>query len=470
MSRAEMPRVYELCDLIADKVNPSSYFQDFDRSVASAAEKKRVWLAREREFQRLDDAAWQFLKDEALLYLSARDSKGRGWEQLISVLNQARGYNYLVDRGCSDVRFVKRAKEQNRKTPDLEAELDGARIVCEVKTLNASQVEIERRQSGGVGLGADVLSMSFFKKLNRTVQEAERQMLAYAGTAAEHTVFFIVNFDDWLGEYKADYFRQIDDHIGSFHPTGSPKLVFYNQKTAFHRSLFMRHAEIVQRAELSEPSVGSGEGHLRRHGLPAPLPAAKVRSGSGPNTCHLRRTRPTDASVGFPPGLAYRVSINRTTASNSHALPKPINHIRLSHARVGNRDTCIFRKSSSSSRMAKSSRAWLACRSVRRCSGSLARVGHSARTAGWRATIPSALSVNTLYRVRRCTLTLPTKRPSRSSIFDRDDRERSLSAVTTHPDLRGILAKFGPIAPSPPPPTLEERDPDRRPRGRSRRR
>ena len=40
--------------------------------------------------------------------------------------------------------------------------------------------------------------------------------------------------------------------------------------------------------------------------------------------------------------------------------------------------------------------------------------------------------------------------------------------------LRGILAEFGPIAPASPPParppTPEERDPSRRPRGRSRRR
>ena len=38
--------------------------------------------------------------------------------------------------------------------------------------------------------------------------------------------------------------------------------------------------------------------------------------------------------------------------------------------------------------------------------------------------------------------------------------------------LRGILAKFGPSAPAPPPrpPTPAERDPNRRPRGRSRRR
>ena len=244
MSRAEMPRVYELCDLIADRSSPSSYFQDFDRSVASEAEKKRVWLAREREFQRLDNAAWEFVKNEALPYLSARDSKGRGWEQLISILNQTRAYNYLVDRGCSDVRFVKRAKKQNRETPDLEAQLDGARIVCEVKTLNASQVEIERRQSGGVGSGTNVLSVPFLEKLDRTVEKAESQMLSYAGGDAEHIVFFVLNFDDLLGEYKADYLGQIDDYLGLSHPTVA-NLVFYNQKTAFHHSLSMRHAEVV---------------------------------------------------------------------------------------------------------------------------------------------------------------------------------------------------------------------------------
>jgi hypothetical protein len=244
MSRAEMPRVYELCDLIADRSDSSCYFQDFDRAVASETDRKKAWLAREREFQRLDDAAWQFLKDEALLYLSALDSKCRGWEQLISILNQARAYNYLVDRGCSNVRFVERAREKNRETPDLEAELDGARIVCEVKTLNASQAEIERRKSGGVGSGVNVLPISFFQKFDRTAQKAESQMLAYAGPDAEHTVFFIVNFDDMLGEYKENYFTQIDDYIGSSPPMGA-KLVFYNQKTAFHRSLSMRHAEVV---------------------------------------------------------------------------------------------------------------------------------------------------------------------------------------------------------------------------------
>jgi hypothetical protein len=88
------------------------------------------------------------------------------------------------------------------------------------------------------------LSVPFFEKLDRTVEKAESQMLSYAGGDVEHTVFLILNFDEPLGEYKADYFGQIDDHLGSSHPTGA-NLVFYNQKTAFHRSLSMRHAEVV---------------------------------------------------------------------------------------------------------------------------------------------------------------------------------------------------------------------------------
>lgn len=236
MSRTEMPRVYELCDQIAGRPSQSSYFQGFETSVASEPEKKRVWLAREYEFQRLDDAAWAFLKAEARPYLTSRDSKGRGWEQLISILNHARAYNYLVERGCSDVRFVERAKQQNQKTPDLEAKLDGTRVVCEVKTLNASQAEIERRQLGGVGSGTNVLAVPFFKKLDRTVEKAQSQMLSYAGSNSKHVVFFIPSFDDILGEYKADYFNQIDKHLGSS-AYADAKLVFYNQRTAFHNPL-----------------------------------------------------------------------------------------------------------------------------------------------------------------------------------------------------------------------------------------
>src|SRR5262245_34454724 len=62
---------------------------------------------------------------------------------------------------------------------------------------------------------------------------------------------------------------------------------------------------------------------------------ALVNAGEGrhkTDLCHsgpVRRARP------------HRVSINKTTASGGHTLPKPINAMRLSQARVGSRASCV---------------------------------------------------------------------------------------------------------------------------------
>ena len=185
------------------------------------------------------------MKAEACPYLTARDNKGRGWEQVIAILNQARAYNYLVDVGCRRVHFLKPVKQHKRKTPDLEAELGGKEVVCEVKTLNTSQEEVTRRQTGGVGSGTSVLSAPFFEKLDSVLQKAESQMASYGD--AKHIVFLIVNFGDLLGEYKEDYFEQIDCHLDS-HPRPEADIVVFNQRTAFHRPVSMRNAKVVNEA------------------------------------------------------------------------------------------------------------------------------------------------------------------------------------------------------------------------------
>lgn len=181
MSRKEMPRVYELRDLIDDPSKPSAYFQNFDSLLRDEPSKKLTWLAREREFQRLDAESWQRLKDEALPFLTAHNAKGRGWEQLISILNQARAHNYLVDHGCSQVRFIPRSQKQGQKTPDLGAELNGQKVLCEVKTINISEAEAHKRQTGVAGSTSNFLDEAFFKKLESTLHEAKCQIDAYDG-------------------------------------------------------------------------------------------------------------------------------------------------------------------------------------------------------------------------------------------------------------------------------------------------
>ena len=243
MFRIEMPRVYELRDLIADPLNPSSYFQDFDDSVCDEPSKKLVWLAREKEFQRLDSESWQFLKNEALPYLIARDPK-RGWQQLIAILNQTRAHNYLTDKGCTEVRFIPRSKTNGEETPDIEGTLNGTKVVCEVKTVSISDVEAIRRKTGGVGCIAGSLNEGFFKKLMCNLCKAESQMVSYAGRDAKRIAFIVLNFDDFFGEYKADYFKQIDRYLMA-HAVPCTDIVFYNQKMVFHCHVAMQNAVVI---------------------------------------------------------------------------------------------------------------------------------------------------------------------------------------------------------------------------------
>ncbi|HKR44539.1 MAG TPA: hypothetical protein VJU59_33525 [Paraburkholderia sp.] len=243
-----MPRVFELRDLIEQPLTPRAYFQDFE-TVLDDRLARAIWLAREREFQRLDAESWEALKSEARPYLTLHNPNGRGWQQLIDVLNQARAHNYLTELGCSDVRFVPRGK---RETADLEGLLDTRVVLCEVKTLNISEDEANRRNTGQGGYTSNTLSQQFLKKLKSTLGKAKSQMAAsnVCGNAV-CIAFVIVNFDDLFAEYKVDYYRQIDQSLGS-EPVQGVDIVFYNQRTAFHADVSMRNALVVNEANWPE--------------------------------------------------------------------------------------------------------------------------------------------------------------------------------------------------------------------------
>jgi hypothetical protein len=250
MFRLEMPRVYELKDLIDDPYARTAYFQDFDNSLRDGGgSKKKVWLAREHELQQLDADAWLLLKQESLPYLTTCDAKGRGWEQLISILNQARAYNYMVGQGWCGVRFIPPSKKKRLETPDLEGELNGRKVLCEVKTLNISDLEAAKRQTGGGGSTLDLLDDGFLKKLSSTLSKAKSQMESYDNAEiVKHVAFMIINFDDFLGEYKTEYFAQIDRYLAAS-CLPNIDIIFYNQWTPFHERISMVHAHVV-----NEPS------------------------------------------------------------------------------------------------------------------------------------------------------------------------------------------------------------------------
>jgi hypothetical protein len=251
MFQASMPRVFELRDLIEQPLAPSAYFRDFETGLGNRFRRAR-WLACEREFQRLDAESWEVLKSEARPYLTLHDPNGRGWQQLYDVLNQARAHNYLVELGCSGVRFVPRGRKE---TPDLEGTLDTRKVLCEVKTINISEQEANRRNTGQGGYITDSLNEQFLKKLTITLGKAKNQMEIYdVGGNSMRIVFLIINFDDSFAEYKADYYSQIDQHLASESVQGID-IVFYNQQTAFHLDVSMRSALVVN--EASWPELGS---------------------------------------------------------------------------------------------------------------------------------------------------------------------------------------------------------------------
>ena len=248
MSRAELPRVYQLIDLIEDRAHHDSYFQNFEHSIEEESEKRRVWLAREEELKRLAPEAWNFLKNEALPYLTARSHRGRGWEQLISILNQARAYNFLLDSGCSEIRFIPREKEKGKETPDLEAKLDGIPVICEVKTVNISAQEAEARQSDAPSSTLATLEPGFFNKLTSDLEKAKSQMVSYNNSPdVRHIAFVVVNFDDFLAEYKTEYYEEIDQHLAGM-PVAGIEVVFFNQRTCFHNEVHMTNSTVINEA------------------------------------------------------------------------------------------------------------------------------------------------------------------------------------------------------------------------------
>jgi len=224
MMRNNLPRVYELRDLIEDPNAPISHFQDFEKSILDdprGESKKRTWLSREKEFQRLDKDSWEFLKKKALPYLTTKQTNGRGWEQLISILNEVRGYVYLSEVGCSRIQFIPEEGKENQRTPELQGELDSTIVLCEVKTLFASENEVRRRIEKKVGTIENQLCDGFFNKLIKTIEDGRGQIEAYkdekykAANNVRPIVYIIPNFDDFLGEYKANYYKQIDEYLVS---------------------------------------------------------------------------------------------------------------------------------------------------------------------------------------------------------------------------------------------------------------
>jgi hypothetical protein len=233
--RNELPRVFELHDLVRSPRSAAAYFQDFEKSLAEVPQKLRQFRDIEHELEGLDTAAWNHLKADVPELIAVRDPS-RGWQALFDILNQAKAYNYLQRIGCTNIAFIPRARAKGQKTPDLKAELGLVNVLCEVKTINVSEDEATRRQTGGVGTSTDRLESGFFRKLTSDLTRAKAQMAAHgADSATKMIAYVIINFDDLLHEYADRYELQINQYMVR---TPVPGLeVVFDYKPAFYAAM-----------------------------------------------------------------------------------------------------------------------------------------------------------------------------------------------------------------------------------------
>lgn len=246
--REMLPRIYALKEMLADPSHPDAYFQDFEDGLEKYKSKLNAFVKLERQLAVLDDEGWRDLKDRAALHLvSQTREEGRGWQSLFDVFSEARGFGYLVNIGCTGVHFIKRTKS---KTPDLGAVRDGGSVLCEVKTINISKDEAGKRQR--ISQGAFVATSTslnvgdgFLKKLSATLEHAVEQLDGPdPERQAQRTVFTVVHFDDWVGDYQREYFAQMDEHLLR-NPVAGADLVFCPASNLFERTFTMRSATVL---------------------------------------------------------------------------------------------------------------------------------------------------------------------------------------------------------------------------------
>lgn len=246
MFRKNLPRIYELRDQIENPESPNSCFQHLEQTL-QLPEALLAWSTLENELKGLDSAAWEFLKKEACVYLTKWDEdRGRGRQQLLTIINQARAYNFLRKSGWSDINFVQRSNKKGVKTHDIQGASDLNKVLCEVKTINISDDEKLLRSSKTIRTiqSLSKLTPNFFCKLRSVLEQAKIQLGTYdKNDEARHMAYIIPHFDDSWGEHNEEYFHQIDQYLCE-KPVHKIEIVFHNHRTTFHKAITMQCATV----------------------------------------------------------------------------------------------------------------------------------------------------------------------------------------------------------------------------------
>lgn len=157
----------------------------------------------------LDNESLTILSEKSKLAFSS-DHRYRGKHQFFDTLNEALAYEYLVDTGFENVRFLR--EDKKHKTPDISFFYKDTNHFCEVKTIGISDKEIELQQSDKAFNCSIYIKLndSFFEKLHKTIANANHQILSRSSSGI---IYIIIDFDDFTLTHYATYQEQLREYL-----------------------------------------------------------------------------------------------------------------------------------------------------------------------------------------------------------------------------------------------------------------
>lgn len=198
-----MRRLNELVDLVRDRYSKDDFFATFRESCREDRCKAHAYRTYEDALRFLDERSWDTLKMKAIRHFRQHRT-GQLKQGFFDQLNEAFAYRHLVRRGYHHVQIL---QEDGNPVPDL-SYFDGTQqLYCEVKTIDISGDEINRRTSCEAYSNAYAsLEAPFFKKLRDHLTKARSQLKT---RNAEGIVYVIMVFDDITFEHYRNYRRQL---------------------------------------------------------------------------------------------------------------------------------------------------------------------------------------------------------------------------------------------------------------------
>ena len=200
-----MKRIREVITDIRNQFPNDSFFSEFESDLKINQTMIKYYESYNRALMVLDNESWKILKEKALQhYLDHR--KGQEKQGFFNQLNEAFAYRYLVNsKGFENVQFVKEGKG---KTPDIIFTVKSKQMYCEVKTLNISDAEINRRSTSSVCDGSvyKYLSNGFLNKFKYAVNSAWQQINTFGTNGL---VYIIIHFDDFPLFCYQNYRKQL---------------------------------------------------------------------------------------------------------------------------------------------------------------------------------------------------------------------------------------------------------------------